>query len=71
MISSLSQELAVVTAVGKHVEGTLVCWFGTSFLNPCGPSLILIEGIPNLSMGFVCQLSNPEHKLAFSSSVIC
>jgi hypothetical protein len=74
-INFLSQELAVVTAVGKQVEGILGpnCFssgVSGSFLSPCGPSDILIEGIPSLSIGFVRQLSNPEQRLAFSSKVI-
>jgi hypothetical protein len=60
--------------VGKQVAGSLVLaeWSSsrTCFLKPCGPSVIMMDGMPSLSMGFVCQESKPEHRLAFSSSVI-
>ena len=70
-----SQLFARAEAVGKQVAGTEppsgVFAFVTTFLSPCGPSLIITAGMPSLSTAFVCQKSAPDMSEAFSSSVIC
>ena len=73
--SSVSSQLfASALAVGKHVAGTerprpsasesLSC-----LRRPCGPSVIISDGMPSRSTAFVCQKSRPDVSPAFSSSV--
>ena len=67
--NSVSQLLATVVAVGKHVAGRLSlrpAWSGDSFcfLNPWGPSERKILGIPSLSKLSVVQKST-WHKVGF------
>lgn len=37
---------------------------------PCGPSVTITAGMPSRSIPCVCQKSEPEQRLAFSSNVI-
>ena len=39
------------------------------FLRPCGPSCIRMERIPSRATALLCQVSSPELKAVFSSSV--
>ena len=60
--------------MGKHVAGTLPeIWSyspSCAFLrNPCGPSAMVIAGMPRRGTGALCQKSEPRHSAAFSSSV--
>ena len=72
--SDSSQVFASALAVGKHVAGTerpspsasesLSCR-----RRPCGPSVIISDGMPSRFTAFVCQKSSPDVSPAFSSSV--
>ena len=67
----MSQEDAKAEAVGKQVAGTLVeSPAPSTFLSPCGPSVMHMEGIFNRSMACVFHQPSPENNNAFSSSVI-
>ena len=53
---SLSKEQAVRQPEGKQMETWLSDSPSSTFLRPIGPSVIMIESIPSLSTGKVCQL---------------
>lgn len=70
-----SQLFATDAAVGKHVAGSEAFrpkWSPAPacLRNPCGPSDIVIDGIPYFSKSTVCHVFFPDIINAFSSRVI-
>lgn len=69
--------LANPTADGKQVAGNCQTPLNDPHTSPLlsktmgTPSVTIIDGIPNRSIPFKYQKSNPEHNLAFSYKVIC
>ena len=75
-ISSGSKQQEEAAAGGKQVAGT--DWFSprwsaspACFLSPWGPSVSIKELTPSRSTALLSQKFFPEHREAFSSSVIC